>query len=148
MAAVSSASGKGKANVPTVDAVLRTIGKMTAMVEKRSGDIDVLENQMRKVTLNPASREGSPMVTPQARRSVMFSPEGTPVRNLRHSFAASMSLGASARATTPRKKLSGYSQEEKSGLMQQRARRKAVLGKLKASVEKQGVSVWTMEDIE
>jgi nucleoporin NUP159 len=33
-------------------------------------------------------------------------------------------------------------------LMQQRARRQAVLGKLKASVEKQGVSVWTMEDIE
>ncbi|GKU12763.1 unnamed protein product [Fusarium langsethiae] len=148
MASAASASGKGKANVPTVDAVLRTIGKMTAMVEKRSGDIDVLENQMRKVTLNPMSREGSPMVTPQGRRSVMFSPEGTPVRNLRHSFAASMSLGASARATTPRKKLSGYSQEEKGGLMQQRARRQAVLGKLKASVEKQGVSVWTMEDIE
>ncbi|KAJ4016860.1 hypothetical protein NW766_005061 [Fusarium irregulare] len=148
IAAASSASGKGKANVPTVDAVIRTIGKMTAMVEKRSGDIDVLENQMRKVTINPASREGSPMVTPQGRRSVMFSPEGTPVRNLRHSFAASMSLGASVRATTPRKKLSGYSQEEKGGLMQQRARRQAVLGKLKSSVEKQGVSVWTMEDIE
>ncbi|KAM0305758.1 hypothetical protein HYE67_008297 [Fusarium culmorum] len=148
MASASSASGKGKANVPTVDAVLRTIGKMTTMVEKRSGDIDVLENMMRKTTLNPMSREGSPMVTPQGRRSVMFSPEGTPVRNLRHSFAASMSLGASVRATTPRKKLSGYSQEEKGGLMQQRARRQAVLGKLKASVEKQGVSVWPLEDIE
>ncbi|RGP80399.1 hypothetical protein FLONG3_1548 [Fusarium longipes] len=148
LVSASSASGKGKANVPTVDAVIRTIGKMTAMVEKRSGDIDVLENQMRKVTLNSMSREGSPMVTPQGRRSIMFSPEGTPVRNLRHSFTASMSLGASVRASTPRKKLSGYSQEEKGGLMQQRARRQAVLGKLKSNVEKQGVSVWTMEDIE
>lgn len=148
IASASSASGKGKANVPTVDAVIRTIGKMTAMVEKRSGDIDVLENQMRKVSLNPTSREGSPMVTPQGRRSIMFSPEGTPVRSLRHSFAASMSLGASVRANTPRKKLSGYSQEEKGGLMQQRARRQAVLAKFKSSVEKQGVSVWTMEDIE
>ncbi|KAM0353602.1 hypothetical protein ACHAPU_001615 [Fusarium lateritium] len=147
IASVSSASGKGKANVPTVDAVIRTISKMTAMVEKRSGDIDVLENQMRKVTLNP-SREGSPMVTPQGRRSVMFSPEGTPVRNLRHSFAGSMSLGASARATTPRKKLSGFSREEKGDLMEKRARRQDVLNKLKSSVEKRGVSVWNMEDIE
>ncbi|WKT39404.1 hypothetical protein QSH57_001223 [Fusarium oxysporum f. sp. vasinfectum] len=101
IASASGASGKGKANVPTVEAVIRTIGKMTAMVEKRSGDIDVLENQLRKVNLNSTSREGSPMVTPQGRRSIMFSPEGTPVRNLRHSFAGSMSLGASVRATPP-----------------------------------------------
>jgi nucleoporin NUP159 len=148
IASVSSGSGKGKANVPTVDAVIRTISKMTAMVEKRSGDIDVLENQLRKVALNPTSREGSPMVTPQGRRSVMFSPEGTPVRNLRHSFAGSMSLGASVRATPPRKKLSGFSREEKGDLMEKRARRQAVLGKLKSSVEKRGVSVWNLEDIE
>ncbi|KAM0564462.1 hypothetical protein ACHAPJ_000676 [Fusarium lateritium] len=148
IASASSASGKGKANVPTVEAVIRTIGKMTAMVEKRSGDIDVLENQLRKVNLNSASREGSPMRTPQGRRSVMFSPEGTPVRNLRHSFAGSMSLGASVRATPPRKKLSGFSREEKGDLMEKRARRQAVLEKLKGSVEKRGVSVWNMEDIE
>ncbi|SPJ75075.1 related to nucleoporin [Fusarium torulosum] len=148
IASVSSGSGKGKANVPTVDAVIRTISKMTAMVEKRSGDIDVLENQLRKVTLNSTSREGSPMVTPQGRRSVMFSPEGTPVRNLRHSFAGSMSLGASVRATPPRKKLSGFSREEKGDLMEKKVRRQAVLGKLKSSVEKRGVSVWNMEDIE
>ncbi|KAK2937433.1 hypothetical protein FoTM2_000651 [Fusarium oxysporum f. sp. vasinfectum] len=148
IASASGASGKGKANVPTVEAVIRTIGKMTAMVEKRSGDIDVLENQLRKVNLNSTSREGSPMVTPQGRRSIMFSPEGTPVRNLRHSFAGSMSLGASVRATPPRKKLSGFSREEKGDLMDKRTRRQAVLGKLKSSVEKRGVSVWNMEDIE
>ncbi|KAF5023907.1 hypothetical protein F66182_4029 [Fusarium sp. NRRL 66182] len=148
LASVSSASGKGKANVPTVEAVMRTIGKMTAMVEKRSGDIDVLENQLRKINIGATSREGSPMVTPQGRRSVMLSPEGTPVRNLRHSFAAGMSLSASARATPPRKKLSGFSQEEKGGLMEKRARRQAVLEKLKGSVEKRGVTVWNMEDIE
>ncbi|KAH7269788.1 uncharacterized protein BKA55DRAFT_669669 [Fusarium redolens] len=148
IASASGASGKGKATIPTVEAVIRTIGKMTAMVEKRSGDIDVLENQLRKVNLNSTSREGSPMATPQGRRSIMFSPEGTPVRNLRHSFAGSMSLGASVRATPPRKKLSGFSREEKGDLMEKRTRRQAVLGKLKSSVEKRGVSVWNMEDIE
>ncbi|KAM5355703.1 hypothetical protein ACJ41O_002349 [Fusarium nematophilum] len=148
IAAASSASGKGKGSVPTVDAVIRTISKMTAMVEKRSGDIDVLENQLRKVRLGSTSREGSPMVTPQGKKSIMFSPESTPVRNLRHSFAGSVSLGASVRATPPRKKLSGFSKEEKGDLMERRARRQAVLEKLKGSIEKRGVNVWNMEDIE
>ncbi|KAH7162891.1 hypothetical protein B0J13DRAFT_23047 [Dactylonectria estremocensis] len=144
---VSSASGKGKAHVPTVDAVVRTITKMTSMVEKRSGDVDMLENQLRKVHISTTSRDGSPM-TPQGRKSVMFSPESTPVRNLRHSFAGSISLGASMRATPPRKKLSGFSLEEKGDLMEKRTRRQAVLQRLKGSVEKSGVNVWTMEDIE
>lgn len=145
---VSSASGRGGSNVPTVDAVIRTISKMTTMVEKRSGDIDVLENQLRKVRLNSGSREGSPM-TPQARRSVMFSPDTTPSRTFRQSFGNSvMSLSASVRATPPRKKLSGFSQEEKGELMDKRTRRQTVLAKLKANVEKKGVNVWNMEDIE
>lgn len=148
IASVSSASGKGNTNVPTVEAVMRTITKMTSMVEKRSGDIDVLENQMRKARLGSVSREGSPM-TPQARRSVMFSPESTPSRNFRHSLGNSvMSLRASVSATPPRKKLSGFSKEEKGDLMEKRARRQAVLDKLKSSVEKKGVNVWNMEDIE
>ena len=50
---------------PTVEAVTNTIKKMTSMVEKKSGDIDVLENQMRHLrfsaaALSQSSREGSP----------------------------------------------------------------------------------------
>ncbi|CRK43178.1 hypothetical protein BN1723_019135, partial [Verticillium longisporum] len=77
LASLNSASGKGGQKVPTVEAVLRTINKMTSMVEKRSGDIDVLENQMRKFRFASAnSREGSPLTTPQKNnRSVMFSPD-------------------------------------------------------------------------
>lgn len=147
IASVSSASGKGKANVPTVDAVIRTISKMTSMVEKRSGDVDVLENQLRKFHLN--SRENSPMVTPQrGRRSVMFSPDSTPSRNMRHSLSGSISLGIPARAPTPRKKLSGFNQDEKSDLMKKRTGRQKVLQMLKGNVEKNGVNVWSMEDIE
>ncbi|OBR15250.1 Nuclear pore complex subunit [Colletotrichum higginsianum IMI 349063] len=152
IAAASSASGKGKSNMPTVEAVLRTISKMTSMVEKRSGDIDVLENQMRKLRFSSVnSREGSPMVTPQRNsRSVMFSPERSALASpgtLRNSFVSSVA-SYGGRGTPPRKKLSGFSQEEKSDLMAKRARRQAVLNKLKGNVERTGVSVWAFEDME
>ncbi|KAI5466251.1 hypothetical protein BGZ63DRAFT_347748 [Mariannaea sp. PMI_226] len=147
IATASSASGKGKTNVPTVEAVIRTITKMTSMVEKRSGDIDVLENQLRKVQLGTTSRDASPF-TPKGKRSVMFSPDSTPSRTLRHSLTGSISLGASVRATPPRKKLSGFNREEKKDLMDKRARRQALLDKLKGQVETTGVKVWNMEDIE
>ncbi|KAJ6446162.1 nuclear pore complex subunit [Purpureocillium lavendulum] len=149
IASASSSAGRGGANVPTVEAVIRTINRMTTMAEKRSGDIDVLETQLRKMRLGSTSREGSPMVTPQARRSIMLSPESTPSRNLRQSFSGSvMSFGATARATPPRRKVSGFSREEKGELMAKKSRRQAVLDKFKESVEKKGVSVWNMEDIE
>ncbi|KAK1690911.1 hypothetical protein BDP55DRAFT_602120 [Colletotrichum godetiae] len=156
IAAASSASGKGNSNMPTVEAVMRTIGKMTSMVEKRSGDIDVLENQMRKLRFSSVnSREGSPMVTPQRNsRSVLFSPERSsvmaspgPLRNSMVSSVASYG-GRGGTGTPPRKKLSGFSGEEKSELMAKRAKRQAVLNKLKANVERAGVSAWAMEDIE
>ncbi|OCK84880.1 hypothetical protein K432DRAFT_439690 [Lepidopterella palustris CBS 459.81] len=44
--------------VPTVEAVENTIRKMTAMVEKKSGDIDVLEQQMKKLGLLAKNGEG------------------------------------------------------------------------------------------
>lgn len=151
IASLSGASGRGNTAVPTVEAVMRTITKMTTMVEKRSGDIDVLENQMRKMNIASTSREGSPMVTPQARRSVMFSPDSTPARTLRHSFAASVgSIGSPARGTpSPRKKVSGFNQQEKGELMSRRKRRSAVLATLRANVENKGpVQVLNMDDVE
>ncbi|POR30870.1 Nucleoporin [Tolypocladium paradoxum] len=149
MAAATGSSARGGGNVPTVEAVMRTIAKMTSMAEKRSGDVDVLETQLRKLRLASTSREGSPMVTPQAKKSIMMSAESTPSRNFRQSFSGSvMSMGAAARATPPRKKLSGFSKEEKGDLMEKRARRQAVLAKFRNSVEKKGVNVWNMDDIE
>ncbi|OAQ97674.1 hypothetical protein LLEC1_01906 [Akanthomyces lecanii] len=150
IASASSASGKAAGNVPTVEAVIRTITKMTSMVERRSGDVDVLETQLRKMRLASASREGSPMMTPQARRSRMLSPDSTPSRTLRQSISSTGGLlfGQSVRATPPRKKLSGFSKEEKGDLMDKRARRQLVLQKLRGSVEKRGVHVWNTEDVE
>ena len=145
IAAASGSSGKGNGNVPTVEAVMRTITKMTSMVEKRSGDVDVLEHQLKRLGLDSPRREGSPM-TPRRERSVMFSPETTPSRSFRHSLTSS--VGPLSRATPPRKKLSGFSKDEKSGLMEKKTRRQAVLAKLKDSVEKRGVNVWNLEDVE
>ncbi|WPG97971.1 Hypothetical protein R9X50_00075400 [Acrodontium crateriforme] len=51
----SSASTKGTANIPTVEAVMNTIQKMTAMIEQKSGDIDVLEAQIRRLPNGIAS---------------------------------------------------------------------------------------------
>ena len=146
IATLSGPAGRTSGNTPTVDAVLRTITKMTSMAEKRSGDIDVLENQLRKVRLNSASREGSPLMTPQGRRSIMFSPDNTPSRSFRHSLSGSVSFGIGAKNSPQRKKTSGFSKEEKSTLMEKKARKKAVLDKLKSSVIKRGVSVWAIQD--
>ncbi len=54
---------------PTVEAVTSTITTMMNMVENKSGDIDVLEVQMKKLgfdtSATPTSREGSPFTTPR-----------------------------------------------------------------------------------
>jgi len=155
----NSASGKG-GPTPTVEAVVRTITKMTSMVEKRSGDIDVLENQMRKMRLgsaSPASREGSPFAATTPKRSMlssslMFSPErsfreGTPVRGgsvMRHSLSGSVS-GIAGFKTPPRKKLSGFGDMEKKALTEKRERRSTVLSKLRVSIEKRGSQVIPMD---
>ncbi|KAI9654682.1 MAG: hypothetical protein M1829_000890 [Trizodia sp. TS-e1964] len=56
---------------PTVEAILNTIQKMTGIVEKKSGDVDLLEDQMRKLGISlsrEASREGTPFATPPSKR--------------------------------------------------------------------------------
>ena len=57
---------------PTVEAVTKTILKMTSMVEKQSGDIDVLEAQLRDLRLpsvdGQSSREGSPFAASTSRK--------------------------------------------------------------------------------
>jgi nucleoporin NUP159 len=55
---------------PTVEAVTNTIAKMTAMAEKKSADIDVLEAQLRKMGLGGGSVNAS--------RHTSVEPNGTP----------------------------------------------------------------------
>jgi nucleoporin NUP159 len=138
-----------KTGAPTVEAVIRTIKKMTTMAEKRSVDIDVLETQMRKIRVGtpgvgspgPRSREGSPFVggTPH-RRSLLMSQT-----TMRDSFASS-AASYGGRGTPPRRKMSMYTEEERMAVQSKQAKRKAKLGMLRESLERAGPQVSTLQD--
>ena len=46
-------NGKEPAKQPTVEAVENTVRKMTAMIERKSADIDILSSQMEEMSLSP-----------------------------------------------------------------------------------------------
>lgn len=102
---LASAGGKGhERNVPTVEAVEKTIRKMTSMVQQKSGDIDVLEQKMRKLRTGTPTRSlqssfmgmsinskdgtnGSPFATPPtSRRGVKAEPDSTKGRTYGFSY--------------------------------------------------------------
>ncbi|PQE03351.1 nuclear pore complex subunit Nup159 protein [Rutstroemia sp. NJR-2017a BBW] len=114
--ASQSTSGNSKTAAPTVEAIMRTIAKMTSMAEKRSGDVDVLEGQMRKLR-----RMGGSAFMMSGSGSVMGSP-------------------------SPRKKISGYSRDEKSILSEKAKKQMKVREKLRKVVTQAGVSVSAMPE--
>jgi len=159
----SSTNGKAGGKGPTVEAVMRTITKMTSMAEKRSGDVDVLEGQMRKLrfssTASFGSREGSPFMTPQKNNRVSFRNAGTSstyglfytpdsVKDTPQRFQSSIMSSTSSlgRSASPRKKLTNYTTEEKWALRSKLARKREVTDKLKAALAKTGTHVRTMDD--
>ena len=77
IATQDTSNGKGSLRKPTVEAVTNTIQKMTNLIEKKSGDIDVLENQMRKLRFasieQTLSREGSPSALSSAMSQLSMS---------------------------------------------------------------------------
>ena len=114
---------------PTVEAVTNTIRKMTSMVEKKSGDIDFLEAQMRKLrfsSINQDSREGSPLA---AASPGMKSPLGKSLSAPAPSGVESPS-NAMRRSTgesgTPRKRMSGVTPDELARYRTKMERRKEV----------------------
>ena len=75
----TASGGRRGGTVPTVEAVENTIRKMTLMAEERSGDVDVLEQQMRRLGMStdgdsrpgssrrpPRGSSGSPRCLPDA----------------------------------------------------------------------------------
>jgi len=162
---VSQTTSNGKANGsagPTVEAVMRTITKMTSMAEKRSGDIDVLEGQMRRLrfssTTSAGSREGSPFATPQNNRvslrnpgtsstyGLFYTPDSIKDTPQRFQNSLMSSIGSQSRNSPPRRKLSGYTPEEKAQLKMKLARKKEVTNKLRAALQKAGTNVRLMDD--
>ncbi|KAK2850677.1 hypothetical protein FQN49_005427 [Arthroderma sp. PD_2] len=72
----AAADGDRKMARPTVEAVTSTISTMTNMAERKSGDVDVIEAQLRRMGIDvsgsPApgrSREASPFLTPHSKRA-------------------------------------------------------------------------------
>lgn len=163
---VSQATSNGQSNGstgPTVEAVMRTITKMTSMAEKRSGDIDVLEGHMRRLRVGSVtsqrSREGSPFTTPQTNRASLRNPGTSSTYGLFYTpestrdasrFQNSLMSSASSRPqnSPPRKKLSNYTAEEKVQVKKEFTRKREVLIKLKESLKKSGTSVKLMTDNE
>lgn len=82
--------------VPTVDAVKKTIIKMTALAEKRNSDITLLESQLRKIGLSESSR-------PSSSSSRIL---GTPRRSRGASMRSSMAESPFATPPTNRNKMS------------------------------------------
>jgi nucleoporin NUP159 len=160
---VSQATANGKytgSAGPTVEAVMRTITKMTSMAEKRSGDIDMLEGQMRNLRFTSAatvgSRDGAPFATPKNRASLrnpgasstsglFYTPDS--IKHDRRGFQNSLmsSTSSFAHGSPPRKKMSGYSTEEKNQLKTRASEKKEQINRLKGALQKAGTKVRLMD---
>lgn len=151
---LASLSGK-PSNVPTVDAIMRTIAKMTSAAEKRSGEIDILESQLRKLRMHGSvgpslSREGSPAMSrtppPKPRQSLVLAGSSmhtpSPLRALNSSLNGSAGRGVSS----PRKKMSGFTPDEKLAIREKMKKRQEVLDRLKGKLTENGPKVSRMGD--
>ena len=130
----SQDKGNGKTpsmKKPTVEAVTKTILKMTSMIEKKSGDIDVLEAQMRKLRFSSVNQGSSREASPVANAS---SPGAkSPAANLPDSSLPSVvespnnvSRLLAGDGSSPRRRMSGITPEEVSKYRAKMQRRKEV----------------------
>jgi nucleoporin NUP159 len=155
-AKVASQQGKARGQAhraaPTVEAVMATIVKITSMAEERSGDVDVLESQMRQ--LRATSTEGSSTPGPEnsllvaaTSRSAALRPRYangaarsstpeafTPRASLRNSIGSA----SASRGGTPRKHMSAVTDEEAEYVKVKLVHRKTVGEKLKEALQKVG----------
>ncbi|GAB7357284.1 hypothetical protein MBLNU459_g8253t1 [Dothideomycetes sp. NU459] len=126
----ANTNGASVQRTPTVEAVTNTILKMTAMIEQKSGDVDVLEAQIRRLprgladlsledetdvlrsstrTINGGGRSSSPYGTPPSSRG-RTAANGTPLglsgmlggrfRTPQHTSRMSMSMSISKSQST------------------------------------------------
>lgn len=130
---------------PTFEAVTKTILKMTSMVEKKSGDIDMLEAQLRGMRLpsvegGRSSREGSPYAASPGRKmgSLRSSVAGKSLQN-----GGAPLLGSPLRRSLngdglPKKGLDGLAAEEMLLWREKARRRKEINALVKQALEKSG----------
>ena len=110
-------SRKPTQKVPTVEAVENTIRKMTAMAERKSGDIDVLETQMRRLGVrSPSPAPAAALLADSPYNSRASSPANfvTPPTSARKPFRNSAANGSASAARssafyTPKSSMLGAS---------------------------------------
>ena len=149
----ASKNGSGPRKAPTVEAVTNTIIKMTSMVEKRSGDIDVLETQLRKLRFSSVSGTNSLEASP-ARTPPSSSRKGNSMfgrsRNMASSFADSVKSplkGSFGSNSTPKKGLSDVTSEDVKRYRAKAERRKEVTRALKETLVRVGPRVRGLDDL-
>ena len=130
---------------PTVEAVTNTIMKMTSIVEKKSLDIDVLENQMRHLRFSSvasqSSREVSP-ITPMSSRKKATSKLGA--SSLQNGRSYSPELSRSVRAS-PAKSVTEVPPEEVQLYRERAQRRREVNEIMKKAFSKTGPKIITLD---
>ncbi|KAF6240008.1 hypothetical protein HO173_001616 [Letharia columbiana] len=134
---------------PTVEAVTNTIKKMTSMVERKSGDIDVLETQMRHLrfssaALSQSSREGSPF-TPlpsTSPKSKQFPRSGGRSVQNGQSYTPGRSTN---RPGTPRKAIQEVTPEEVQRYREKAQRRQEVNLIMKEAFSKTGPRIRALD---
>ncbi|TQS36856.1 hypothetical protein Golomagni_02685 [Golovinomyces magnicellulatus] len=135
---------------PTVEAVMRTITKLTNMAEKRSGDVDVLEGLMRKLKLNssagnyfrdvyttPVKQGLSHGDLKSSKNNSYFTPKHLIASPIQNSLLSS--VGSFSQTSPPRRKLSGYTSEEKAKLRFKLDRKKEAAFRLRHALESTGM---------
>ena len=120
----SNASGGGRQlKKPTVEAVTNTIKKMTNIVEKKSGDIDLLEAQMRHLRFSSAaalsqqsnSREASPFTplpSTLPKRKLFPRSGGSALFHQNGQSQHTLSKSVNGHGRTPRKSVQDITPEE------------------------------------
>ncbi|KHJ36243.1 putative nuclear pore complex subunit nup159 protein [Erysiphe necator] len=142
---------------PTVEAVMRTITKLTNMAEKKSGDIDVLENQLRNLKINLSTscigyRETPTTPTNQhkflhrnpAANSFSygsFTPDHIKTSPNQNLFLSSVGSSGRQVSSSPRRTLTGYSAEEKARLRYLTDKKISVKNRLRQACQNLGVRV-------
>ena len=150
LASCETGNANGRAlKKPTVEAVTNTIEKMTSIVEKKSGDIDLLETQMRHLrfssaALSQSSREGSPFTplpsTSPKRKLFPRSGGGTLQNGQSHTPSRSTNGHA-----TPRKAIQDITPEEARRYREKLQRRQQVNEIIKEAFSKTGPRIRNLD---
>lgn len=134
---------------PTVEAVSNTIKKMTSMVEKKSGDIDVLETQLRHLrfssaALSQSSREGSPstpLPSTSPKRKLFPRSGGSTFANGNNHTPGRSTNGPG----TPRKAIQDFTPEEVQRYREKAQRRQEVNTIMKEAFSKTGPRIRSLD---